>query len=103
MWVSRTTCKASIRWIAKAASSALAVLLAAGLAACEPKGELAGNSCVQMREKFDKSFSDAVGAAVRKAFDEKRKYLREGQEIYVAMERKGCCANANVCPPMNVH
>jgi hypothetical protein len=56
-----------------------------------------------MREKFDKSFNDAIGAAVRKAHDEKRKYLREGQDVYVAMERKGCCAKADVCPPMNVH
>jgi hypothetical protein len=56
-----------------------------------------------MREKFDKSFSDAVGAAVRKAHDEQRKFVNESQDIYVAMELKGCCAKAGVCPPMNVH
>jgi basic membrane lipoprotein Med (substrate-binding protein (PBP1-ABC) superfamily) len=95
----RTTCKASTRWTARL--SVLACALALG--ACEPKGAAAGKSCGQLRERFDKSFADAVNAGVRKARDEQKKYLREGQETYLAMERQGCCRQDNVCPPLNVH
>ncbi len=97
----RTTCKASTRWIAKAANSLIAGALALGLAACERPGD-AAQSCMQMRETFDAAFKDAVGAATRKAVEEKKRFLKIGQDTYLAMERKGCCKQEGVCPPMNV-
>ncbi len=102
MSVCRTTCKASTRWIAKAANN-LALCAAFALTACAPHAADAEQGCTRLRETFDKAFSDAVSASVRKAVDEKKKYLRASQDAYAAMERQGCCFKADVCPPLNVH
>jgi hypothetical protein len=97
----RTTCKASIRWIAKAANGLIAGALVFALGACEQQAN--AGSCAQLRGTFDKAFENAVHAATRKAADEQRKFITEGQNAYLAMERRGCCRDEGVCPPMNVH
>jgi hypothetical protein len=80
-------------------------LLALGLAACTQDADpaFAGQSCTQMRAHFDDAFSKGVEAAVRKAWEEQRRHITEGQKTYLAMEAQGCCAKENVCPALNVN
>ncbi len=101
----RTTCKASIRWIAITRNSLAGWVLALGLGACNQEADpaVAGQSCTQMRAHFDAAFSKSVDAAVRKAPEEQRRHVSESQKTYLAMETKGCCAQEGVCPALNVN
>lgn len=101
----RTTCKASMRWIAITRNSLIGCLLALGLAACNQEGDPAfsGQACAQMRAHFDDAFSKGVEAAVHKAPEEQKRHITEGQKTYLAMEAQGCCVRENVCPALNVN
>jgi len=67
------------------------------------RGKAPTLSCPALRDAYDRAFEQAVEEGAAKRFDAQKRYMSAGQNAYLAMQKQGCCDQADVCPNLNVN